>query len=224
MKTKLTTKHAIYSSLLFFAACLTGNLGHASEPGTFTVRPYIGLSETADTDGLSIGVGSTNGPVNAALSSGFTAGFGVGYQLTPKWEAEVRWEYRSNDSETSLADGDTFTEGNYASSLISLNARYLLIDQSNWRTYLGAGLVWGQEIDLDLERDGVENSFSGDGDIGAQLFLGTDYQLNENWAINAELRYTTLSGIDLSGENSSGEINDLDYQPITLQLGIAYRF
>ena len=91
--------------------------------------------------------------------------------------------------------------------------------------YVGAGLGWLQEIDIDLEGNGPEQSYSGDGDIGVQLFLGADYALSDAWALQGEVRYARFSDIDLDGEaRAEGSLTGLDYEPLTLQLGIVYRF
>jgi len=82
----------------------------------------------------------------------------------------------------------------------------------------------GQEIDIDLEIDGTELSYTGDGDTGFQIMAGITYEINESWSMNGELRYGRFSGIDLTGEGTTGQFNDLDYDPITLGLGLQYNF
>ena len=83
---------------------------------------------------------------------------------------------------------------------------------------------WVQEIDLDSETADAERSFSDSGSVGFQLMAGADYKLSERFYLTGELRYTSNVGIDLSEEGGSGAVTDIDYQPITVGLGIGYRF
>ena len=85
--------------------------------------------------------------------------------------------------------------------------------------------MYQQEIDLDLEGAGPELSYSGDGEVGLQLFGGVNYHLDERWALNAELRYSHFDGVDLEGESGAqGEIKSLDYAPLSAQIGVIYKF
>ncbi len=191
----------------------------------WSVRPYVGVSQMSDVTGNSSAVGAVDGALDVDLDSGFTAGFAVGYALNERWDAEFAWEYRSNDSATTLADGTRFADGNYASNLISVSAAYAFSPRGRWQPYIGAGLTWAQEIDIDLETAGVETSFEGDGDVGYRLFAGVDYELAERWSVNGELRYGSTTGITLANEAAPGsEFTDLDYEPLTLAVGLRYRF
>ncbi len=94
-----------------------------------------------------------------------------------------------------------------------------------WQPYLGVGLSWVQEIDIDLERGGVERSYSGDGDTGYQLFAGVAYPLNDQWSLSGEWRYGSINGIELQRESGAEAFfRDLDYQPTTAQFGLVYNF
>ncbi|MDF2180125.1 outer membrane beta-barrel protein [Aliiglaciecola sp. CAU 1673] len=192
---------------------------------SWMIKPYFGLSQLSDTQGQSQSLGTQDGQTKVDLDSGFVAGLGLGYQLDAQWRAELAWEYRSNDSVTTLADGQRFTEGNYASNTFALNGYYLFADVAGFQPYSGAGLVWIQEIDLDLERNGEEQSLSGSSDTGFQLMLGIEYQFNASWQAQAELRYTSLTGIGLQDEGAGNAIlRDLDYQPLTFAINLLYRF
>ncbi len=195
-----------------------------AEQGNWYVKPYGGLSQLSDTDGDR--VDGTTQPVDISLDTGFVAGLGVGYRYNTRWAAELAWEYRTNDSETTFVDGTRFDDGNYASNVFYLNGYYYLTPRGAWQPYLGAGIGWVQEIDIDLEGLGPEQSFSGDGDVSLQVFAGVSYEVNANWSINLEARYATLSGVDLDAESGGalGSIEDLDYEPFSLLAGLTYRF
>jgi opacity protein-like surface antigen len=195
----------------------------ASESGWF-VRPYIGISQMSDTSANATQVDNLNGDVAVSLDSGFTAGLGLGYQYNSRFAAELAWEYRSNGSQTTVADQSIFKEGNYASNLFFINGFYFFPNQSDWTPYLGAGLSLAQEIDIDLERDGIEQSYAGSGDFGYQLFAGANYHLSKRWSLQLEIRYASMTDLELEAEADSGLIDNIDYNTSTAQLGLVYHF
>jgi len=166
-----------------------------------------------------------SGRADIDLDTGFTGGLGLGYRYTDKLAVEFGWEYRSNDAETTLNDVSEFDEGNYASNIFYLNGHYFFDKIDKWQPYVGAGLTWVEEIDIDLERGDRELSYSGDGDTGYQVFGGLNYDLSESWKLQSELRYGSITGIDLEGEGSdSGAFDGIDYETTTLQIGLGYDF
>lgn len=211
--------------LFVFTILTMATASSMADEGDFFLRPVFGMSSLSDTSGQTTAIGNTDGNVDVKIDGGFNAGLGFGYYYTDQFAVELFWEYRSNDSETTLADGTQFTEGNYASNIFFLNGHYYFSSESKWTPYVGAGLGWIQEIDLDLETAGQELSYSGDGDITYQAFAGIDYQLSSKISVNAELRYQALSSVDLSAENGgAGSFSGLDYNPLTLQMGLSWRF
>ncbi len=198
---------------------------HASDGG-WSLVAHVGSSNIEDQSASIINATDiTNGPAQVSLDSGFTAGLSVrhDYEGTP-WISELGWEYRSNDAQTTTSDNTRLPDGNYASNIFFLNARYQLDSGPSLTPWVGAGITWVQEIDLDSEDPTGERSFSDSGATGYQLMLGADYQLTDNFYITGELRYSGMTGIDLTQEGGSGEVRNLDYQPITLGLGIGYQF
>lgn len=195
----------------------------ADEPGWY-LRAHGGLSNLDDTSGRTTATGS-DAKLVLSTDSGSFLGMAGGYNYGNGWRAEVAWDYRSNDS-TGVIDGiDVFTAGDYASNTFFLNGVYGIDIGSPWRPYLGAGLAWVQEIDVDLEADGTEQSYSSSGEVGFQAFAGVDYPISSQWVINFELRYTNIGAIDLDAEAEAfGTVTGLDYAHTSLQIGLTYRF
>ncbi len=192
---------------------------------TWFVRSYVGLSHMSDLSSDFSNIDGLSGNADIDLDTGFTGGIGVGYRYTDRVAVEFGWEYRSNDSETTLNDISEFDDGNYASNIFFLNGHYLFDKSDKWQPYVGAGLTWVEEIDIDLERNGDELSYSGDGDVGYQIFAGINYDLNEAWKLQSELRYGSITDIDLEGEgNDVGKFEGIDYETTTLQIGLVYEF
>lgn len=196
----------------------------SSESGWY-LRPIIGVSNLSDTTGTSVGLANRPSSANVQADSGFVAGLGIGYQYNNNISAELAWEYRTNDSSVKLDNGQNFASGDYASNIFMLNGFYHFNSYGKWRPYVGAGIMLVQEIDIDLVDAGQETSFSADGDIGAQIFAGLDYQLSDNLLLQTELRIGTLSDLNLDSENAvNASIDGLDYETTTLQIGLKYRF
>ncbi|EED31715.1 hypothetical protein NOR53_3696 [gamma proteobacterium NOR5-3] len=214
------------TTTLAIALLAPGTLAQDADPAGWFARAWGGYSGLADTDGTIDGFPGTTpwDTVDVSTTGGFTAGAGVGYRYNQRLGVELAWEYRSNDSETEFGDGTSFSDGNYASNTFFLNGYYYLAPRGAWEPYVGAGLAWIQEVDIDLEGNGPERSFSSDGDVGLQMFVGSTYSLGERWAAHGELRYGAITGIDLEGENNAGVISGFDYEPFTLQIGLTYRF
>lgn len=192
----------------------------------WSVVPYVGLSILGDQRAQANNLETGNGSIDIAVKSGFTAGLSVHYRDGSPLSGEFGWEYRSNDSTITDADGNTRPSGNYASNIFFLNARYHLpVAVARWQPWVGGGASWIQEIDLDSETLPAETSFSDSGAFGLQLMAGLDRALNDQWYLTSQLRYSNLRDLTLSEEGGgSGVISNIDYQPVTLQLGIGYRF
>jgi opacity protein-like surface antigen len=192
----------------------------------WSIVPYIGLSQLGDQSADLTGAEDiVDGGLDIAIDSGFTAGLGVRYDYEDsRWASEFGWEYRSNDSETTAADGRVLPGGNYASNIIYVNARYALTEGNHWTPWIGGGLSWFQEIDLDSEDADGERSFSDSGSVGFQIMAGVDYDLSNRIYLTGELRYSSQSDLDLEAEGGSGRVTGIDYQPITLGLGLGFRF
>jgi len=204
-------------------AILAGTASAESSDKWF-VRSHFGFSQASDQSPNASNVGAGINSAEAEVDGGFVSGLGVGYQFNEKWATELGWEYRTNDAEVTLSNGDEFTDGNYASNTIYLNAIYSLAKRGKWEPYLGGGLIWLQEIDIDLEEGSFERSFSDSGEIGYQVFAGVTRPINNKWSIQGEVRFGSVSSIDLSEETGAGRLTGLDYKPLTLQIGVKYNF
>ena len=217
----------LFKTTLICSAILSSTLtmnANATEEGNWFLRPIISLSNLSDTSGQ-INYAGDIGASQVATDSGFSAGLGLGYQYNSNLAVEFFWEYRTNDSDTTVPDNSVIA-GNYASNIFYLNGFYYFdqAQNSNWKTYVGAGLGWVQEIDIDLEINSTEESYSGDGQTAFQLFAGTQYALGENLDLQFELRYGNVGSIDMTNEISNVPFNGLDYKTTSLQVGLVYEF
>lgn len=212
------------ASLLSFSAPV---IAEDSNKGRFYGKLYGGANFLGDKSFNQSGIAATDATGDASYDTGMMAGAAAGYFLTNNIAAEIAWDYRRNESDSyTFSDGTNFKDGDFASNIFFLNGYYHFdaVKQSKFKPYVGAGLGYVQEIDVDLENGGVEQSYSSDGEVAAQLIAGTSYALTKNFDLTADVRYVRAWDMDLEQENGSGKIKDIDYDPVTLSIGAVYKF
>ena len=198
-----------------------------SNEGRFYGKIYGGANFLGDESYDQTGVVTAGATGDSSFDTGMMAGAAAGYFFTDNITAEIAWDYRRNDSDNNIfSDGTNFSSGDYASNIFFLNGYYHFdpVMKSKFRPYLGAGLGYVQEIDLDLEAGGVETSYSSDGELAVQLIAGASYALTKNWDLTADVRYVRARGMDLKQENGTGQIKDIDYDPVSVIFGAVYKF
>jgi opacity protein-like surface antigen len=158
--------------------------------------------------------------------NGFGAGAAVGRRLGEHWRVEIEFSYQSVDhAPLTLVSGGPSGDGNYASTSVAANALYDfdLFGTPRARTYLGAGVAYLTEVDVDFESAGRESSFSGS-DTGFQLMAGVRYDVGSRAFVDLSLRYLVASSVELDAEeNATGRIT-ADYEPLSLMVGFGWRF
>jgi outer membrane protein W len=172
-----------------------------------------------------------SGPAGAASAStsfdpGLLAGGSVGYAFSPSWRIEGEFIYQSVEHDgVDLAGIGTLPSGNYASTGLALNGLYSFnaFGSEKVRTYIGAGLAWLTEVDIDFERGGDELSYSGDG-FGVQLLAGARYELGERWFVDAGVRYLAAGEVELDAEGATNGRIKADYEPWAATLSVGWRF
>ncbi len=206
--------------LVTLLVIFTGPVDAAAEP-YFKLIAGVGSLD----DGGSLSIEDPDfapGDADADYGSGFAGGFAFGAdfdQLT----FELDYLYRSNEFDrVTFADGRTVQEGNYASVTIGANAYYRFRPQAAWQPYLGAGLAWVQEVDVDFEENGVETSFETD-EFGWQLAAGVRLTSSKRWLVDAQVRWLNTSDITMEAEDGVGTVT-ADYSPLNLLVAVGWRW
>lgn len=199
----------------------------ASSEEDWYVRGSAGIAWLDDDD--STDLTDVNGVQNADASfdTGFGVGLGVGRWFGNRWRADLEWAYRSNDNDDiQLDDGRVADDGNIASSALSLNGYYHFTDGraiGRISPYVGAGIAWVNEVDVDLEGLGAEYEDLEDDGFGAQFMGGLSYRQTKRLRWDAEVRWLYFDEADL--DNGEGiALESVDYNPLTLSLGFSYAF
>ena len=214
----------------------------ASISTALTLSLFIGNEAMADDDRFyvsgNLGVGflgsetlsysdpSQSSTAKAEFDASFAGGGTFGYYVTDNWRLEADLMYRRNDLKNITLDGVGFsTGGDFASLSFGVNALYEFQPTSNpkLKTYVGAGIAFVQEIDIDFEVDSTETSFETD-ETGLQLQAGARYDLNERFFMDLTARYLTVSGARMEFQGDASRVVESDYSPLTFSLGLGWRF
>ncbi|MEM1182878.1 MAG: OmpW family outer membrane protein [Acidobacteriota bacterium] len=196
-------------------------------PSAHGARTYLklvaGFGDLDDGGTLEVNDPRFSSSADASYDLGLRSGLAFGWNLDDRFALELEYLYSTNDFDTVVfSDGERFEEGNYASVVISANAYTFFRRDQNVRPYLGAGLAWVQEVDIDFERDGAETSFETD-DFGFQVMAGVLWDLNDRWALDLQARFLAADGVEMEAEEGSGTVR-ADYRPLSLFAGLSYRF
>jgi outer membrane autotransporter protein len=190
---------------------------------------YGGVTLGLTNNGVSsveLDTGIVNGPASIDTDLGYTAGLVLGREFGGRWRVEGEFRYRTNQLDSvDLPGGGRITDGDYSSGALGVNGYYLFGDVgAKWRPFLGAGIAWMEEIDMDLEDDPINESYSGDG-TAWQLMGGMSWNVSSRWSIDFEARYLDAGSISMDAENdaSTGRIK-ADYNLFEVTAEATYRF
>ena len=163
-------------------------------------------------------------PGDAEFDLGLAFSGAFGYRFDSGFSIEAEGVYRRNDIDRVEVSGSAdLTGGDFASLTFFINGLYHFDTGSRWQPYVGAGLGWVEEIDVDLEETGGEFGYDSSG-VGYQLMVGIETELDSGLGFFAEGRWFGATGFDLESEDGTGVEYDGDYQGLGLHLGVTYRF
>lgn len=101
----------------------------------------------------------------------------------------------------------------------TLLAQYHFAPESQIRPYVGAGINYTIFYD---DEPGDVNSISYEDSFGFALQAGVDIGLNDNWAVNLDVKKLYLNtDVEING---GGVTADVDLDPWIFGVGLAYRF
>jgi opacity protein-like surface antigen len=190
---------------------------------------YVGATGGITSNGVSsldVMTDDLSGRASADADNGYTMGAVFGREFDGRWRLEGEFRYRTNEfASVDLPDGSRITNGDFSSGALGVNAYWLFGDtNANWRPFIGAGLAWMQEIDLDLAEDPVNGSYSGDG-TAWQAMGGVTWALNDRWNFDFEARYLDAGSVSMDSERGDldGRI-DADYSLFEVTAEATFRF
>lgn len=220
-------RYPLLASLLLASLSPVAALAQA-EPKGFYVTVYgqysrLGSSNLSESGALGAGNG-----LRAEFGSGSGFGADFGWRYGNGWAAEVEWNYRSHALDSLKQGGSTLSrDGDFASNILFVNGLRRFPGNGALTPYLGGGIGWVQEIDFDItpSAGGTSRSYSGN-KFAFQLIAGIEYALTPNWRLTADARWLRAGSVQLDNEagNSGGRAGPLDYNPVSVQVGLRYSF
>lgn len=211
-----------WTALMLFALAATFSHAASESEKGWRLSAVGGFGALADTDLK----GTAGIAGDADFDVGFLAGAALDYERGP-WRIGAEYLYQTNDTDSfdgrALPQGAD--EGDFSAVALSLNLsrQFNLLRSDRAVSYLGAGLVWLQEVDIDFETAAGERSFSTDS-AGYQLFAGVRYRLAPQWQLGVELRYLDAGTLRLDSEGAASGTVTADYQRTSLLGSLSYRF
>ena len=198
----------------------------ADDDNRWYATANIGIGSLADTS-LTYLDGTQSDSVDASYEASFAGGGTLGYRFANGWALEGEIMYRRNELEpVAIPALGSFTEGDFASLALGINALYHFRfgTSGKWSGYVGPGIVYLQEIDIDFDTNGQQEiSFETD-DTALQFKFGGRYDFSERWFAEAGASYLTASGVKMALPEDSSRTIESDYDHWTVSAGVGFRF
>ena len=186
------------------------------------VSAYGGSSSLASTSLTESRTSLSTFTGKGSFGSGIGLGGAFGYGYGNGWGAELAWDYRSDDVKRI---GGTPVQGDFASTTAFINGYYRFQKVGMVRPFVGAGLGYVTEIDLDLSRDGSEQEYSRRGGLAIQAIVGGEVELTDRWSVSADLRWSQMGSGSFKSTSAGATLSGKPkYQPTSVNLGLTYRF
>lgn len=211
-------------SIIVAASTFSACDASAAEKRGFYTNVYVGpsgLLSTNLTESRTQG-GTASGSTSFDPGIGFGGAFG--YRYGNGWAAELAWDYRRHGLKRL---GGSSVDGDFASNTFFLNGYYRFAKWGVVRPFVGAGVGWAQEVDIDIKRNGRALSYSRSGGVAFQGILGGEVDLSANWSLVGDVRAMGVSSGSFKAEDAGagGRISsDPSYRPVSINLGLSYRF
>lgn len=183
---------------------------------------YGGSSKLASTDLSESRTAMATLAGKTDFGSGMGFGGAIGHRYGNGWAAELAWDYRSHDIKRI---GGVAVTGDFASTVAFLNGYYRFQKVGMVRPFVGAGLGYVTEVDMDLSRDGSEQEYERRGGLAIQAIVGGEMDLSDRWSVSADLRWSKMGSGSFKSTNAGASLADKPkFQPASLNLGLTYRF
>lgn len=155
---------------------------------------------------------------DVAISTAVVPELDFTYFFTENWAAELILGTAKHTVDLETAAGDSEL-GKVWLLPPTLTAQYHINTGSALRPYVGAGINYTIFYGVDKGDGGVELEY--DNSFGFAGQVGVDYDLNEKWFLNADLKYVGINtDVSVAGE----KIAEVDINPLLIGVGVGMKF
>ncbi|MDG1733374.1 MAG: OmpW family outer membrane protein [Thalassotalea sp.] len=197
------------------------------EAGDFVVR--AGATMVSPDSGKSgVDLNGADSGLTVSVDDNTQLGLNFVYFFDSNWAIEVLAATPFTHDVKLQAGGEETTLGEVTHLPPTVSAIYYFDTGTKFQPYVGAGLNYTIFFDEEFSSTYEEAGFSDlelDGSLGFAVQVGADYQLNDNWHVNASVRY-----IDIATEakftvaDSIKGSSDIDVDPMVYSVMLGYKF
>lgn len=208
-------KRFLLAAILLTAAANFAVAETNREAGQWIARGGVG-AVLPDGDGLDTGLGKVE--ADDAYSITLT---GV-YMITDQFAVELLASYFwTHDIEL---DGAKIGETKQLPPTLSV--QWYTPSFGAFQPYLGVGVNYTIFFQEKITDPGAATALGGDylrldDSVGIAFQVGLDYDINENWLVNFDLRWID---IETDATTSAGSIGTVEIDPYVVSLNVGYRF
>jgi len=206
----------------------------AYEAGDILVRGrVINVNPNDDSGTLSLNGGALDVGEGVKVDSDTVPELDFTYMITKNWGVELILGYSEHTVTTHKAAQTALSLGDVIDAKVlppTLTLQYHFMPDSNIRPYVGAGINYTHFFSEELAGTVLEpagGSVKLEDSWGLAAQVGVDVALNDDWFINADIKYiqidTKAKFSNLLGGATSAEIS-ADIDPFVFGLGIGRRF
>jgi len=186
-----------------------------------SVQPNESSDQIPGTNGTEVGVDSS-----------FVPEIDLSYQWNEKWGLELVATWTEHDLKTEGGDASGVDSGSAKLLPPTLTLQYFFGGEKV-RPYVGAGINF-TTFSYDLPDDGNPGDdlralgatdVDLDSSFGFAVQAGLDWNLNDHWLVNADIKYVTIStDATIKGGLLDGTKIGIDIDPFIWGAGVGYRW
>ncbi len=228
------TVSRISACLLLAPALLAASIAQAHQAGDIIVRAgAVTVDPREDSSGIKHGgLGNLGG--KATLDSNTQLGLNFAYMLTDNVGVELlaATPFSHDVGVAGSPAGLDVLNGKLGTIKHlppTLSLVYYPLDQTSaFKPYVGAGVNFTWFFDESVSGSAKAKGFDGlslDNSWGLAAQVGMDYMLNDNWMVNAQVRYIDIETTGKTNLDGVGRLKvDVDVDPWVYMVGLGYKF
>lgn len=195
--------------------------------GDWIIRGGVTMVTPNDDSGEVIAGGPTGSKVS--VGNDVKPSFTIAYMLTDNLGVELigalPFEHEVDTKGGTLAGLGHIADVKHLPPTLSLQYHFPL---GQFRPYVGAGInytMFFEEKVTDPTLRTMYDKISLKDSFGYALQVGVDYELGNNWLLNADLRYIDIeTEARLSGASGTATVDNIEINPVVFTLAVGKRF